>query len=103
VELHGWTTATKQADGSYLIPGIPAGRYTLISTAWLDGDPWVKGQGKTDFEVLNSDVTLHVNVGGFGALRGLVKWGGAPAPNPQSLRVEIQALAVKPPQSWPMR
>jgi len=92
VELHGWTTAQKQADGSYLIPNIPAGRYTLISTAWLDGNPWTEGQGMTNFEVLNTDVTLHVNVGGIGKIHGVVKWEGAPAPLLESLRIGIQAL-----------
>jgi Carboxypeptidase regulatory-like domain len=68
-------TSSKQADGSYVIPGIPAGHYTLVSTAW-SGVQYV-GQGEEDFAVSEADVSLHVHVGGLGEMGGTVLWEGA--------------------------
>jgi hypothetical protein len=65
----------KQADGSYVIPDIPVGHYTLVSTAWLQVQP--VGQGEQIFDVSNADVTLQVQLGGLGEIVGTVQWAGS--------------------------
>jgi hypothetical protein len=92
VELYGWTAAQKQSDGSYLIPGVPTGLYALITTAWLEGNPWVEGQEETKVEVSNADLTMHVDVGGVGAIRGVVRWEGVPGMLNSSMRIGYEAL-----------
>ena len=74
---HRSHTSMKQADGSYLIPDIPAGHYTLVSTAWLRVQ--AVGQGEQDFDVSNADVSLHVQLGGLGEIAGAIQWAGVPA------------------------
>jgi hypothetical protein len=74
---HRSHASMKQADGSYVIPDIPAGHYTLVSTAWLRVRP--VGQGEQDFDVSNADVNLHVQLGGLGEIVGAVQWAGVPA------------------------
>ena len=69
-------TSMKQADGSYVIPDVPTGHYTLVSIAW-SGVQYV-GQGKEDFAVSDADVILHLHVGGLGEIGGTVLWDDAP-------------------------
>jgi len=64
-------TSTQEPDSSYVIPGIPPGRYRLLSVAWLGSE--YQGAGDTTFEVTNADVTVHVRVGGLGEIQGIVK------------------------------
>jgi hypothetical protein len=49
-----------------VIPGIPPGRYKLVSEAWLGSE--YQGEGDIAFDVTNADVSLHLVVGGFKAL-----------------------------------
>src|SRR5258705_2678497 len=66
-----WSYASvQQADGSYVIPDIPPGRYTLVSTAWSRVQ--YLGQGEESFDVSGSDVTVHVHLGGLGEIAGTV-------------------------------
>jgi hypothetical protein len=53
---HRSHSSTKQADGSYIIPGIPSGHSTLLSTAW-SGVQYV-GQGETAFNVSDADASI---------------------------------------------
>ena len=64
-------TYRREPDGSYVIPGIPPGRYRLVSVAWRGSE--YQGGGDATFDVTNSDVTLHVHVGGLGEIQGIVK------------------------------
>jgi hypothetical protein len=64
-------TSTQEPDSSYVIPGIPPGRYRLLSVAWLGSE--YQGAGDTTFNVTNADVTVHVRVGGLGEIQGIVK------------------------------
>ena len=57
-------------DGTYLIPDVPAGHYTVVSTAWSRAD--YVGQGETDFNVVDGDVTVDVAVGGLAEITGVV-------------------------------
>ena len=79
----------KQADGSYVIPDIPPGHYTLVSTAWLRVQ--YLGQGEESFDVSDSDVTLHVHLGGLGEIAGTVKWDGAPVPPSEKALFAIES------------
>jgi protocatechuate 3,4-dioxygenase beta subunit len=49
----------KQDDGSYAIPGLLPGHYTVVITA-LSGGSYL-GQGEGSFDVSDSDVTIRVN------------------------------------------
>jgi hypothetical protein len=69
-------SSIQQADGSYVIPDMPAGHYTLVSTAW-SGVQYV-GQGETSFDVSNSDVSVQLQLGGLGEIGGSVKVEGIP-------------------------
>ena len=80
-------TSITQKDGSYLIPDIPPGHYTLVSTAW-SGVQYV-GQGETDFDVSDADVTVSVQVGGLGEIRGVVEGDGKFGQIPQGLKLAI--------------
>jgi hypothetical protein len=73
---HRSHTSMKQADGSYLIPDVPPGHYTLVSTAWLRVQ--AVGQGEEDFDVSNADVSLHVQLGGLAEIAGAIQWAGVP-------------------------
>ena len=63
-------SSTRMKDGSYMIPDIPAGHYTVVSTAW-SGTTYV-GQGEAEFNVVDADVTVDVAVGGLGKVAGVV-------------------------------
>ena len=63
-------SSTHLPDGSYVIPDIPPGRYTLVSTAW-SGVTYV-GQGEVEFSVVDADVKVTVAVGGLSAIKGVV-------------------------------
>jgi 5-hydroxyisourate hydrolase-like protein (transthyretin family) len=77
----------KQSDGSYVIPDIPPGHYTLVSTAW-SGVKYL-GQGEESFDVSGADATLHVHLGGLGEIAGTVKWAGAPVLSTERALFEI--------------
>lgn len=64
-------TYTQEADGSYVIPGIPPGHYRLVSMAWSETE--YLGEGDTRFDVTDADVTLHLRVGGLGEIQGVAK------------------------------
>lgn len=82
-------TYRREPDGRYVIPGIPPGRYRLLSVAWLGSE--YQGGGDTTFEVTNGDVTLHLHVGGLGELEGTVKSNDAQANIPAGVMVGIQS------------
>jgi hypothetical protein len=69
-------TSMKQVDGSYVIPDIPPGHYTLLSTAWSRVQ--YLGQGEESLDVSDSDVILHIHLGGLGEVGGTVQWTGSP-------------------------
>ena len=71
-------TSSQGNDGSYLIPDIPPGRYTLRSTAW-SGVTYV-GQGEAEFNVVDADVTVDLAVGGLGSIAGTVTEPGCAGP-----------------------
>ena len=66
----------KQADGSYVIPDLPPGHYTLLTTAWAPVQ--YLGQSEKGIDVTDSDVTVHVRLAGLGEIAGTVNWAGAP-------------------------
>ncbi len=78
-------SSTRQPDGSYLIPAIPAGHYTLVSTAW-SGTQYV-GQGESSFDVNDQDVNVHLQVGGLGQIEGQVKSAGAAVAASSMIRI----------------
>lgn len=82
-------TSRREPDGSYLIPGIPPGRYTLVSVAWLASE--YQGEGDTTFDVTSGDVTLHVHVGGLGEIQGIVKSDGTQPKIPAGVMVGIES------------
>jgi hypothetical protein len=65
-------SASGEKDGSWVIPGIPPGHYRMVSIAW-SGDMQYLGEGETQFDVADQDVTVHVQVGGLGEIHGVVK------------------------------
>jgi len=72
VNIEGRSFAyTQEADGSYVIPGIPPGHYRLVSIAWSEAR--YLGEGDTTFDVTDADMTLHLRVGGLGEIQGIVK------------------------------
>jgi hypothetical protein len=80
---------TQQADGSYVIPGIPPGHYRLVGTAWL-GTQYV-GQGDTSFEVSHSDVTVHLQLGGMGEIGGFVRTDVIPDASLSGVMIGIES------------
>lgn len=86
-------TYTQEADGSYVIPGIPPGHYRLASIAWF-GSQYL-GEGDMRFNVTNADVTLHLRVGGLGEIQGVVKSDYTPGEVPAGVRIESQEGAAK--------
>ena len=81
--------SSHQPDGSYLIPGIPAGRYRLESVAWSGSE--YQGAGDTTFEITNSDVTVHLKVGGLGAIEGVVGASDGSANIPAGVMIGIKS------------
>jgi 5-hydroxyisourate hydrolase-like protein (transthyretin family) len=79
----------QQSDGSYVIPDLPSGNYTLVVTAWNKGV--YAGQGETSVAVLNSDQRIQVQVGGLGEIGGRVQLEGDIPANVSSLLVSIQS------------
>jgi hypothetical protein len=84
-------TSTGQRDGSYIIPDVPPGHYTLVSTAWLRGGNYI-GQGEVTFDVVDADIVLHVNVGGLGEIQGVVTWKGAPSAASHEVMVGVTSV-----------
>ena len=82
-------TSRREPDGSYVIPGIPPGRYRLVSVAWLGAE--YQGEGDMEFDVTNVDVTLHLRVGGLGEIQGVVKSGDAQAKVPPGVMMGIES------------
>jgi Carboxypeptidase regulatory-like domain len=82
-------TSRGEPDGSYVIPGIPPGRYRLVSVAWLGAE--YQGEGDIEFDVTNADVTLHLRVGGLGEIQGVVKSGDMQAKVPPGLMIGIES------------
>jgi hypothetical protein len=82
-------TSRGEPDGSYVIPGIPPGRYSLVSVAWLGSE--YQGEGDTTFDVSNGDVTLHLHVGGLGEIQGIVKSDDTQAKIPAGVMVGIKS------------
>lgn len=64
------TVEEGQKDGSWVIFDIPPGHYTLTSTAWSQVQ--YVGQGEQSFDVIDSDVTLWIHLGGLGEIAGLL-------------------------------
>lgn len=67
---------TRQADGSYLIPGIPPGHYTITSLALTQSGN--AGMGAQNFDVTSADVAIHLHAGGPGEISGTARWEGEP-------------------------
>jgi hypothetical protein len=82
---------TQEANGSYVIPGVPVGHYRLIGIAWSDAG--YLGEGDMGFEVTDADVTLHLPVGGLGEIQGIVKPDETPGkvPTGTGLRIGIES------------
>jgi 5-hydroxyisourate hydrolase-like protein (transthyretin family) len=78
-----------QADGSYVLPGIPPGHYKLVSIAWAETQ--YLGEGDMRFEILDQDVTLHLRVGGLGEIQGVVKPDNAPSGVPAGVMIGIES------------
>jgi hypothetical protein len=91
-QLEQLKAGEKQPDGSYLISDVPPGHYSLTTSAWIDADPWLLGQGETDFDVSNEDLTLHVAVGGMGTVQGVVRYAEEGATIPAGTKIGIRAL-----------
>jgi Carboxypeptidase regulatory-like domain len=90
LRIEGWSHSYRhQPDGSYEIPGIPAGHYRLVSVAWA-GTEYL-GEGDMSFNVTDADVTLHLTVGGLGEIQGVMKWDDAPGKLPVALMIGIQS------------
>jgi Carboxypeptidase regulatory-like domain len=51
-----WDEGKLQADGSYLIPNVPPGHYTVVVRPWPGGR-----QGERSIDVKDVDVKLHVD------------------------------------------
>jgi hypothetical protein len=63
VTLKGHNTMSiGNRDGSYTIPDVPPGHYTLVTDAYSRANHL--GDEETGIDVTNSDVTLRVKVGG---------------------------------------
>ncbi len=86
---HRSHVSMKQPNGSYVIPDIPPGHYTVVSTAWSRVQ--YLGQGEESFDVSGSDVTVHVHLGGLGEIAGTVKWDGAPSPSSEKALFKIES------------
>jgi hypothetical protein len=82
-------SSRREPDGSYVIPGIPSGRYRLVSVAWLGSE--YQGGGDVTFNVTNADVTLHLLVGGLGEIKGLVKSDDPQAKVPPGVMIGIES------------
>jgi hypothetical protein len=82
-------TSRREPDGSYVIPGIPPGRYRLLSVAWLGSE--YQGAGDTTFDVTNADVTVHLHVGGLGEIQGIVKSDDTQGKIPAGVMVGIKS------------
>jgi hypothetical protein len=82
-------TSRREPDGSYVIPGIPPGRYRFVSVAWLGAE--YQGEGDTEFDVTNADVTLHLRIGGLGVIQGIVKSDDESAKVPSGVMVGIES------------
>jgi hypothetical protein len=80
---------TREADGGYVIPGIPPGHYRLVSVAWSGAE--YLGEGDTRFDVTDADVTLHLTVGGLGEIQGVVKPDDAQARVPTGVMIGIES------------
>lgn len=65
------TTCMKQPDGSYVIPDIPDGHFTLVSEVWLRSK--YDGRKETNFDIVDGDVTLHINLAGLSEIENNVK------------------------------
>ena len=76
-----------------MIPGIPPGRYKLVSLAWLGAE--YQGQGDTTFDVISADVTLHLRVGGLAEIQGVVKSGDTQAKVPLMIGIESDEGAAQ--------
>jgi hypothetical protein len=82
-------SSRREPDGSYVIPGIPPGRYRLVSVAWLGSE--YQGEGDITFDVTNADVTLHLVVGGLGEIQGAVKSDDPQAKIPSGVMIGIES------------
>lgn len=82
-------TYTQEANGPYVIPGIPPGHYRLISVAWSKEQ--YLGEGDVKFDVTDADVTLHLRVGGLGEIQGVVKSDETPGKVPTGLMIGIES------------
>jgi Carboxypeptidase regulatory-like domain len=82
-------SSRREPDGSYVIPGIPPGRYRLVSVAWLGSE--YQGEGDITFDVTNADVTLHLVVGGLGEIQGVVKSDDPQAKVPSGVMIGIES------------
>jgi hypothetical protein len=80
---------TQEANGPYVIPGIPAGHYRLISVAWSKTQ--YLGEGDVKFDVTDADVTLHLRVGGLGEIQGVVKSDETLSKVPTGLMIGIES------------
>jgi hypothetical protein len=82
-------SSRREPDGSYVIPGIPPGRYRLVSVAWLGSD--YQGAGDTMFDVTKGDVIVQLRVGGLGGIQGIVKSDDTLAKIPAGVMIGIKS------------
>jgi hypothetical protein len=82
-------SSMRRGDGSYVIPDIPPGHYTLVSMAWSQAQ--YLGQGERSFDVVDSDIMLRVQLGGLGEIAGNVQWDGAHNTDPKRALFMIES------------
>ena len=88
--MHRSHTTTKREGGPYVIPDVPAGHYTLVTTAWSDSR-YVGGSSE-DFEIRDADVTLRIAVDGLTEISGIVKPDHAIGSIPSGTKIKIVSL-----------
>jgi len=94
VNIEGWSLGySGEASGPYVIRGIPPGHYRLVSMAWWESQ--YLGEGDMTFDVVDSDVSLHLRLGGLGEIQGIVKSESGRVPSGLMLGVESREGAAQ--------
>ncbi len=85
--MHRSHSSMRQPDGSYIIPDIPSGHYTLVTTGWSDSQ--YVGQADVEFDMADADVILKVTLGGLGEISGILRADNARTDISNGLKVKI--------------
>jgi hypothetical protein len=65
------TLCMRQPDGSYMIPDIPAGHFTLVSEVWSRSK--FEGRKETSFDIIDGNVNLHIDLADLGKIENSVQ------------------------------